>query len=336
LETRNLFNFRKEPLKLGKTIRLFEAFSGIGTQTMALKKLGVNVQHVGISEIDKYAILSYGLIHGEVKNYGDISKIEQLPPSDICTWSFPCQSLSAAGKQEGMNNGTKSNYGYIFLDVVNRTVVKPTVLLMENVPALVGKKFKDDYENILLRLKNMGYVSYTAVLNAKNYGIPQGRKRVFIVSILGENQYEFPKPILLNKKLKDVLETNVDEKYYLSERLLSFFIENSKNNEAKGNGFRFKPHDIEKSDVAFTITTRAGGRMDDNFIQVTSEKIVWGQSQQINRIRKLTPRECWRLMGVDDEDFDKVDGIISNSQLYKQAGNAIVVDVLVGIFEGLI
>ena len=364
-----------------KRIKLFEAFSGIGTQKMALeilaKELGLEIETVGYSEIDKFAIKSYEAIHGErIKNYGGIGSFERMPKDiDICTWSFPCQDISAVGKQKGMTEGSRSNYGYVFLDTIENTPYeeRPKVLLMENVKALVGKKFKKDFTTILERLQQMGYKNFWKVLNAKHYGVPQNRERVFVVSILDDLDYEFPKPFPLEKQLKDYLETNVDEKYYLSDKMIDFFVKNSERNKQKGNGFRFTPKKINDINVFKTITTRSGSRMDDNFI-IVPEKTIRGYKEAedgdgvyINRphqkrgvvqkgkiqtlttrpdtpgvvvdqpplrIRKLTPLEAWRLMGIDDEDFYKVKATgMSDAQLYKQAGNAIVVDVLYYIFK---
>lgn len=305
-----------------KPIKLFEAFAGVGTQAMALKKL-VEVEHVGISEIDKYAIESYNAIHGEVKNYGDIAKMTggALPEIDIFTYSFPCQDLSKAGKQEGMGEGTRSGLVWEVVRILQEMPIKPKVLLMENVIDLVSAKFVDGFNELQYILSEMGYTNWNEILNARDFGVAQNRQRVFMVSILGEYVYTFPKPTPLTKRLKDYLETNVIEKYFLSEKTLKFFIENSEKQKALGNGFRFTISN--KDGVAKTITTRSGGRMDDNFIKDN------------NKIRRLTPLETWRLMGISDQDFYKVKGI-SDAQLYKQAGNAIVVDVLYYIFKNLI
>ena len=417
----DIFNLMYDDFKFSrdKPIRLFEAFAGIGTQHMALKNLGLDIELVGISEIDKYAIQSYEAIHGKVKNYGGIGDFDRFPNNiDILTWSFPCQDISLAGKQQGMEDGTRSNYGYVFLDTVKNTPKeeRPKVLLMENVRALFSAKFRDDWREIQLRLEDMGYTNYADVLNAKDYGVAQNRERVFIVSILGEYNYTFPKPIPLVKKLKDYLEDEVDEKYYLSDKMLNFFVNNSIKNKEKGNGFRFKPHEKEKANIAYAITTNAGSRMDDNFIKIPeatkqgyalaqdgdgvyidqphqkcgvvqkdkiqtlktsvndigvvvkdSENYIYHKSlggidnarriyktnkimgtittYQDNskvllnnlRIRKLTPLEAWRLMGIKDEDFYKAQKSgVSDTQLYKQAGNAIVVDVLMAIFSQMI
>ncbi len=220
-------------------------------------------------------------------------------------------------------------------------------------------------------LESLGYKNYWKDLNAKNYGIPQNRDRCYMISLLNSNcDYTFPQPIKLKLRLKDMLEEKVDEKYFLSKSILKFFSENSEKNKLKGNGFRFKPVNKNKAEIAKTLTTRCGSRMDDNFI-VDDEKVTRlggffdkngikhqaGSVYDINglspiidtmqggyrqpcivvkndlRIRKLTPKECWRLMGFSDDDFDKAEKINSNTQLYKQAGNSIVVNVLMAIFK---
>ena len=355
----SIYDILNEPLKLTPPIRMFEAFSGIGTQAMALKRLGVDYELVGFSEIDKYAIQSYHAIHGDVKNYGDITKMVDIPSCDIFTWSFPCTDLSLAGKQLGMTNNTRSGLVYEVLRLVRDTKDKPKVLIMENVYALISKKFINQFEEIKKELEEQGYTNYVGVLNAKDYGVAQNRKRVFMVSTFGEYSYDFPKPFPLEKKLKDYLEDVVDQKYYLSDKLLKVF-----NDDTNRNGFirkdKFKPH-IKYDGYAFTITTLAGNRATDNFIQepmityalssrehqtqgwkdisptlcardYKDPKVISDKS----KIRKLTPKEAWRLMGIDDKDFEKAQAVCSNSQLYKQAGNAIVVDVFEYILKKMI
>jgi DNA (cytosine-5)-methyltransferase 1 len=136
------------------------------------------------------------------------------------------------------------------------------------------------------------------------------------------NDFNFPQKQPLELRLKDLLEDEVNEKYYLSERMINFFVKNEQVQKEKGNGFRFGVSD--GNIIAKAVTTRAGGRMDDNFIKYSDK-----------RIRKLTPKECWRLMGFSDEDFEKAAKMNSNTQLYKQAGNSIVVNVLEEIFKNL-
>ena len=178
-------------------LRVFEAFSGIGTQRMALERLGIPHQVVGISEINPFALKSYQAIHGDCPNYGDVSKLNpsELPDFDLFTYSFPCQDLSIAGKRQGMIKGqTRSGLLYECEKIIEAK--HPKYLLLENVKQLVGKTFKAQFEEWLSYLEQLGYTNYWKVLNAKDYGVPQSRERVFVVSILGEHTpYEFPTPI---------------------------------------------------------------------------------------------------------------------------------------------
>lgn len=298
-------------------IKVFEAFAGIGTQRMALRNIGIDFEVVGISEIDKYALISYNAIHGDCPNYGDISKIDpnNLPKIDLFTYSFPCQDISVAGKQEGIIKGkTRSGLLYECEKIIESC--KPKYLLMENVKNLIGKKNKSNFEEWLRYLESLGYTNYWDVLNSKNYGVPQNRERVFCISILGEHMpYEFPNPIKLDKNLFDVLESNVDKKYYLSNKCID-----------KMN--RYAPKNLTNTNISPCLTTELSHGTGKNF----SPKFC----MLINEYRMPTPLEAWRLMGISDEDFYKAQKTgISNTQLYKQAGNSIVVDVLENIFKEL-
>lgn len=204
-------------------VSIIELFAGVGAQVAALKRLGVDYKVVGISEIDKYAIQSYNAINGPTFNYGDITKIPLLDYADLWTYSFPCQDLSVAGKQAGISEGTRSGL-LLHVERLLETAVllgnQPKYLLLENVKALVSKKFKPDFDRWLQKLESLGYNNYWQVLNAKDYGVPQNRERVFVVSIrkdVDTKGYKFPEKIPLTRKLKDVLEPVVDEKYYLSQ-----------------------------------------------------------------------------------------------------------------------
>ena len=189
-----------------------ELFSGIGSQRAALERLGIEHEVVGIAEIDKFAIKSYEAIWGETKNYGDISKADKLDYADFWTYSFPCQDISVAGKQAGIEHG-KTRSGLLY--EVERLLEKsqehgelPKYLMLENVKNLVGKKFKPQFEEWITRLDELGYNTYWQVLNAKNYGIPQNRERVFGISIRKDidTGYVFPEPFELKVRLKDILE----------------------------------------------------------------------------------------------------------------------------------
>lgn len=202
-------------------LRLIELFAGIGSQTQALTNIGIAHKVVAISEIDKYAIQSYEAMHGIANNLGDIRKIEELPDADLWTYSFPCQDISVAGKGAGIKEGTRS--GLLFeverlLRVASEKGTLPKYLLLENVKNLVSKKFKADFDKWLDFLSELGYTNYWIVLNAKDYGIPQNRERVFCVSIRGKHEpFVFPKPKKLTIRLRDMIDETVDERFYLKE-----------------------------------------------------------------------------------------------------------------------
>ncbi|MCW6678168.1 DNA cytosine methyltransferase [Anaerococcus sp. NML200574] len=431
-------------------LRVFESFAGIGTQRMGLERAGIDHEVVGICEIDKFAIDSYEAIHGQVNNYGDISKIDpkDLPDFDLFTYSFPCQDISMAGKQKGFDkeSGTRSSLLWECERIIEEK--RPKYLLMENVKALTFKKNEGGYQKWLDTLTSLGYANYSKVLDAKDYGVPQNRERVFCISILDDKQgFEFPEKQVLETRLKDVLEHNVDEKYYLSNdrvKQLVGIVRNwgvkgktvfdsstveteliqtyKLNNDKRDNPERYRVFD--KEGLSPTLNTCQGGgrqpcisidlpaiaasrgrKKDEKYVQqlefnkngitntlttvekdnylVTSDtnktipikngtkkgyleahqgdgidlinptcnnrrgRVQKDCSQTLTcnndrgvvtddfRIRKLTPLEFWRLMGIEDKDFYKARKVNSDSQLYKQAGNAIVVDVLAAIFMQL-
>lgn len=233
-------------------ITVFEAFAGYGSQSMALEKLkqdiGLDYEVVGISEIDPTAIKAYyaardpeltsrcdtvfdleNVIRGgyqppkelveKYPNYGDITLInwEEVPDFNLFTYSFPCTDISNAGLQKGLAEGSGTRSSLLWECARAIELKRPKYLLMENVKALVSDKFMPDFKKWAKYLENLGYSNHYQVLNAKDYGVPQNRERVFMVSILGEAIYYFPKPFKLDRRLKHVLETDVDESYYLSD-----------------------------------------------------------------------------------------------------------------------
>lgn len=517
-----------------KPVRLIELFAGIGAQAKALENLGVDFEHWRVCEFDEHAIRSYNAVHNTDFAPSDITKIsaDDLNIVDtneftyLLTYSFPCQDLSTAGKGRGMEKGSGTRSGLLWEveRLLNECTELPQVLLMENVPQVHGKKNIADFNKWIAFLESKGYSNYWKDLNAKDYGIPQSRNRCYMVSILGDYSYEFPHPVPLDLKLGDMLEKEVDEKYYLSDRaiegrsksefrqynldrslvngkdihptILARFegsptlvketselkrklcngliekgivgegdvIRHSYTNNRLNNGVEnmgrveskeklsptldtrcdclgvvvkvptelqrevcdkvvgqnlLTPYDIidytysnarlgeiasgtvktkngTNNQIANTITTNAenfGVCVPDSgnkqpFITTNDESVtvreatkqgyaVAYEGDSINleqpnsntrrgrvgksvaqtlttqpqqavvepnytvekqplRIRKLTPKECWRLMGFDDEDFINAEKVCSNSKLYKQAGNSIVVDVLMAIFKELL
>ena len=304
----------------------------------------------------------------QVKGY-DLEIVDTDKYEYILTYSFPCQDLSLAGKGKGMSD-TSTRSGMLWeveriLTECKELGTLPQILLMENVPQVHGEGNKEDFNKWQLRLEELGYKNYWQDLIATDYGIPQTRNRCFMVSILGEYSYSFPPKQELKLKLKDMLEDNVDEKYFLSDKMIKFFTYNEEKQKEKGNGFRFNVSDGNV--MAKTITTNAGNRMDDNFIKIIpfGTYYTWEDNQgnintQCNRaadenrnaltvacanvgnvltnyrIRKLTPYECFSLMGVKREDYEKVAKNQSNASLYHLAGDSICTTVLMAIFSQLL
>ena len=442
-----------------KPLRLIELFAGIGAQAKALTNLGIQYEHWGVCEWDKYAIQSYNAVHGTNFEPSDITKLtaKDLNIIDtehynyLLTYSFPCQDLSNAGKGRGMEKGSGTRSGLLWEveRLLNECTELPQVLLMENVPQVHGVKNKEHFDKWIAFLESKGYTNYWKDLNAKDYGIPQNRNRCYMVSVLGGYTYEFPQPIPLELKLGDMLEKEVDEKYYLSEKAIqgranSQFnqyklernivsdkdvhptilaryegaptlvdetkselkaklckellekglveegdvIRHSYTNNRLNNGDENMGRTQSKDKLCPTLDTRSDcfgvvvkepselqkkvcnkamekelmkpyDIIDYTYSNARLNEIMNGKIQTKNgtdnqiantltcnvenmgvcvpelRIRKLTPNECWRLMGFDSTDVEKAAKVCSNSQLYKQAGNSIVVNVLMAIFKEL-
>ena len=256
-------------------MKFLRLFIGIGAFEKALDRLEIPYELVAYCEIDKYASKSYAAIHGvpESMNLGDITKVDvsTLPTDiDLITYGFPCQDISIAGKQQGLFNedGTTTRSGLFFeaLRIIEGT--KPKVAIAENVKNLTGKSFKEQFRIVLDSLDEAGYNSYWKVLNAKDFGIPQSRERVFIVSIrkdIDTGTFQFPEGFPLEKRLKDVLEDEVDEKFYLSDKMVDYLHTISEKNRARNNGNVYKAANIDG--VSKAITTKEESRVKDNFIE---------------------------------------------------------------------
>lgn len=324
-------------------------FSGIGAFESALKNLTIPFDLVGFSEIDKYAIKSYCAIHNvsESMNFGDITKIKEseLPKVDLITYGFPCQDISLSGKQQGLFNddGTKTRSGLFFdaLRIIEAT--KPKVAIAENVKNLTSKKFAEQFKIVLDSLEAAGYNNYWKVLNSKDFGIPQNRERVFIVSIRKDcdtGVFEFPEPYPLKLRLKDLLEPEVDDCFYLSQKGFDYVF--NMRIEAKGIGFSDAVDtSFVNPDVCNTLSVKSSGShyqrsgtstfVSDSrkkmMVRDMKEAIKNGTDWKSFRCRFLTPKEQFRLSGFSDDDYEKASKVNCKTRLWMQTGNAIVVDV---------
>lgn len=360
-------------------LKVLELFGGIGACSTALKRLNINYEIVDYVEIDKYAVKSFNAIHNTNFEPQDISNWNKDIKVDLIMHGSPCQDFSLAGKQAGGDegSGTRSSLMYETIRIVEK--LRPKYVVWENVKNLLSKTHKHNFDNYLKTLEELGYTNYYQILNAKDYEIPQNRERVFTISILNNSKnFEFPVKQELKLKLKDMLDKEVDEKYYLSEKMINYIT--ADNEKWSGNN----KESIINRDIATTINTGEGSRrcdasnyvcndVENNFnlkiknatkqgyleahegdgVYITNIDKKRGTVQKemiptlkINldigvvvknlKIRKLTPKECFRLMGFNDEEFERAAKVNSNAQLYKQAGNSIVVNVLQAIFKNLL
>ena len=237
-----------------KKLKVFTAFSGYDSQCMALDRLGINYELVGWSEIDPFAIKAHNAVFPQYadRNYGDISKIDwsKVPDFDLFTYSSPCQDVSVAGLQRGIEKGSGTRSSLLWECEKAIMAKRPKYLLFENVKALISHQFIKPFNQWQLTLSKLGYDNFTKVLNAKDFGVPQNRERVFMVSMRRDdinNHYYFPKPAKLTKCVGDILEANIDDKYFLSERMIQFLLRRDHIHREKGNGFQVKilpPHTI--------------------------------------------------------------------------------------------
>ena len=319
-------------------------------------------QLVNFCEFDKYATKSYCAVHNvnESLNLGDITKVDETKLDDftmMCGGS-PCQDFSVAGKQAGAEwtcadcghkynpleahwstrdkcpicgsqniEKTRSSLLVEYLRILR--VKHPKFAMYENVKNIVGKQFKKTFDMFIAELNEYGYNTYWKVLNAKDYGVPQNRERVYIFIVdksLDNGKFEFPVGFDNGIRLKDILETEVDDKYYLSEETTARFItsENSLSSLLyDGSQAKREGKSREYNDFVPTLSAR----------DYKDPRMINNEKKSNFHIRKLTPRECWRLMSFSDDSFNAAKSVgISDSQLYKQAGNSIVTDVLYYIY----
>ena len=238
-------------------LRVFTAFSGYDSQCLALNRANIDYELVGWSEIDKFAIKAHNALFPlwSDRNFGDISQIDwnQVPDFDLFTYSSPCQDFSNAGKMQGGEKGSGTRSSLLWECEKPIRAKMPKYLLLENVASILNKRNVHIFNSWLNVLSSIGYTNYWQVLNAKDYGVPQNRKRVFVVSVLnGIKPYYFPKAIETNLRVKDILEENVDESYYLSDKYLETFYKTGK----VWKGMSGVVGNIKK--LAHTITTDKG------------------------------------------------------------------------------
>lgn len=312
---RNLFT-----MNLNKSTHSYKAidlFAGIGGIRLGFQHaFQENIEFVFASEIDKYACETYYANYGE-KPYGDITKIDEknIPPFDILLGGFPCQAFSIAGLRKGFED----TRGTLFFEIA-RIVEhhKPQVVFLENVKGFKNHDKGTTFKVVKETLENLGYKVFAEVLNAKDFGVPQNRERIYIIGFLDHSiEFEFPQKIEKKIKVFDILEKNVDKKYTLSDKLWAGHQKRKIEHQEKGNGFGYSLFD-ENSQYTSTISAR--------YYKDGSEILI---KQENKNPRKLTPKEASRLQGFG-ENFKIV---CSDVQAYKQFGNSVAVPVIEQLAE---
>lgn len=336
----NLFSFFWDipfPPPESPRFTFIDLFAGIGGIRLAFQNLGGKC--IFTSEWDKYAQQTYEANFGEVP-FGDITSIneKQIPEHDILLAGFPCQAFSIAGKRGGFDDIR----GTLFFDVARIIKARqPKAFFLENVKGLINHDKGNTLKVILETLRNdLGYfVPEPKVVNAKDFGVPQNRERIFIVGFRKDtniNSFEYPRPLDEPKPtLKDIREANsVSTKYYLSNRYLNTLMKHKERHKSKGNGFGYQV--LSDDEIANAIVVGGMGHERNLIIdnRITDFRPVTGIKGEINRdgIRKMTPREWARLQGFPDEF--KI--VVSDTQAYKQFGNSVAVPAVQATGEVII
>ncbi|MGL4801880.1 MAG: DNA cytosine methyltransferase [Cetobacterium sp.] len=317
-------------------LKVLSLCSGIGGLEGGLEGV-VDYQIINYAENDKYAKEGFSLIHNvsENLNLGDVTEIEceQLEDFDLLVGGYPCTDVSTMGKRAGFENedGSKTRTGLIdyFIEIIR--CKKPKYIVLENVKGIYDRKHKPGMDKRVSAIEEIGYVSHIKLLNAKYYDSGQHRERYFFVFIREDldTSFEFPDSNVVTKYFEDILEDNVDEKYYLSEKALArlegkdraeLMIENNDNiNILIQDTYRKKVYDTKG--VAPTVIESHGDCI----------RII---DRNTNRIRVITPREALRLQGFTDSEIDRI-SFMSDAQLYKRAGNAVCKKVSNALFKQL-
>ena len=325
------------------TIRMFEAFAGYGSQALAMEMARIPYKSIGISEIKPEALTAYWALHGYVRNYGDISKVnwDKVPDFDLFTYSFPCTDISRIGDKAGLAEGTGTSSSLLWECEKAILAKRPKWLLMENVSDLLSAKFRSDFEQWLARLETMGYNNYYKVINAKDY-IPQNRERIFMVSVLKEYDrgFEFnanPQRTRY-KQLSDILLPLGPPNSYLKGKAYIEFMRLARLDDIPhsssqvllfGHSRDEKGHvvNFHKLDCAHCCTTGSvGGGNVGMYVYNPIDKSV----------RKFTAFEQMRLMGLEDKDIQSLyHSGLSPNQIGDLGGNSIVVDIMSDIFSRL-
>ena len=351
-------------------LKVFEAFSGVGSQHMALRNLKCRYEIVATSDIDETAVLSYYYVHRKTKNIiknkdrtyiidflnkkgigknyknrddnylntlytatiksknlGDITKIDEkeIPDHDIFTYSFPCQDISSVGTRKGLDKGSGTRSSLLWECKRIIETKKPKYLILENVKNLTTGKNKKNFDSWLNYLEDQGYDNYWKIFDAQNYGIPQRRPRVIVVSKLGKSKINLVRDNPVKEKgIRDIIDKEDDSWTIFKPKA------GIKGNIDDGQCLFLDDRDWKMNGVMINkvCSTQRAGRTGLKFIKKENGKLYE---------RKLNALECCRLMGYKDKDYEKMkEGNLSDVSIMKICGNSIVVNVLENVFKNII
>ncbi len=317
--TKPFFNF-DEAQNINEKYKIIDLFAGVGGIRLGFEKAFEDkTSFVFSSELDKYAQLTYHANHNEVPE-GDITQIEakEIPKHDIILAGFPCQAFSIAGLKKGFED----TRGTLFFDVARIAKYhRPKVIFLENVKGFKNHDKGNTFKVVKETLQELGYKVYAQVLNAKHFGVPQNRERIYIIGFLDHSvNFEFPDKLEIIPTLGEILDDNVDKKYTISNKLWAGHQRRKLEHKAKGNGFGYSMFN-ENSEYTSTLSAR--------YYKDGSEVLI---EQKNKNPRKLTPREAGRLQGFPD-DFKIV---VSDTQAYKQFGNSVAVPVIEALAKNIL
>jgi len=307
------------------SVQILELFGGIGSPRIALRNIGIPVKSIDYVEIDEKAVRSYNAMFLDELNYKtqDVRRWNLKP--DILIHGSPCQDFSIAGYQKGAdpNSGTRSSLMWETLNIIEQMGVwKPRIVIWENVKNVLSKHMIHNFNKYLSKMKEIGYTNSYQILNAMDFGLPQNRDRVFTISYLDGTNFNFDD--LIKKELPHInhfLENTEEEKYIVTQPSMLKLI-----NKKSNSSFAGRVRIIDK--FCWTITTKQMRSPNSGVIDLKD-----------GRYRYLTERECWRLQGYSDEDFENALSVhpgrenCLNGALYHQAGNSIPVTIFESIFR---
>ena len=317
-------------------LKILELFGGIGAPRKALENLNIKIKSIDYVEILPYAVKAYNRIFNNDYDTQDITKWNMNV--DLLIHGSPCQDWSKNGLNN-INTGRSILYERTLEIIEKELHPRPKFVLWENVPNLLSDRHVQHFNHYLEKMESLGYTNSFEILNAKHYGMAQNRERVYVVSILDGEEFKFPEPVKLEKGLKDYIDFDVNpSEYALSDNELNLFFERDGKMFIHTNtklGYQ-EVEEFDSINLERPTSKTRRGRVGKQVVQT----LTTSPNQAVfynGIIRKITPRECWRLTGFTDEDYDNVaQQGIGKGALYKLPGNSIVVPVLEAIFKALL